>query len=49
VERDTEGKILPSRKALLEIERRYPNAPPAEKWRLTIAQTMIDAIKAERE
>ncbi|MGZ3339312.1 MAG: hypothetical protein ACXU9B_05995 [Reyranella sp.] len=49
VEYDPKGKILPSRKAFLEIERRYPGAPPAEKWRLAQAQTLIDAVKADSQ
>ncbi len=47
VEYDPKGKISPSRKAVLEVERRYPDASPAEKWRLAQAQTLIDAVKAD--
>jgi putative NADPH-quinone reductase len=34
-------KILPDRKALKNVEREYPTAPPAEKYRLAQADTLI--------
>jgi hypothetical protein len=36
------------RKALLEIERKYPDAWPVRKLLLAEAQTLIDAVKIDR-
>ena len=38
---DAEGKIIPGRDALLKVEREYPNASPAEKWRLAQAEMLV--------
>jgi hypothetical protein len=47
VEHDPRGHVKPSRKAVLEIERKYPDASPGRKWQLTQAQTLIDAVKVD--
>jgi hypothetical protein len=40
--REIIGPIVPTRAAFLHVEAEYPDRPPAEKYRLAQAQTLID-------
>jgi hypothetical protein len=48
VEFDPQGHIIPSRTALLEVDRQHPDAAPAEKWRYAQAQTLVEALNLAR-
>lgn len=43
---DEDGKIKPSKAALHSVERQYPNASDAERYRLAQATELIRAVRS---
>jgi hypothetical protein len=41
--------IQPSREAIDRVDREYPNASPAEKYRMAQAQTMVTEVEKSRQ
>jgi hypothetical protein len=44
---DRNGRIEPTAEALAKVNRKYPDQPDHQKWRLAQAQTLIDAHKGK--
>jgi len=45
IPRDYSGQIIPTQKALEQVERERPTVSDAEKWRLAQAATIINAAR----